>query len=91
MIFFLIVSAVMGATIFLVLRISNRFGLKIHGGALAVTAVLSLLVDLLAIKLSPVPDKWYFIRLFALIFVAAAAVTAFNKFLTETEIESRHE
>ena len=89
MIFLLIVPAAMILTAAAVLKISSRFGLKIHWGALAVTAVLSLLVDLLAIKLSPVPDKWYFIRLFALIFVAAAAVTAFNKFLTE--IETRHE
>lgn len=89
MIFFLIVPAVMILAAAAVFEISNRFSLKIHWGTLAVAAVLSLLVALLAIKLSPVPDKWYFIRLFALIFVASAALTAFNKFLTDSE--NRHD
>ena len=87
MIFFLVVPSVMIATIFLVRKVSTRFGLRIHSGALALAAVLSLFADLLAIKISPLPDKWYFIRLFALIFVAAAAVTLFNKFL----LDDRHE
>ncbi len=88
MIFFLIVPSVIVLTIFLVHRILNRLGVRIFYPTLAMCVVLSFLVDVLAAMLSPNPDKWYFLRLFALIFVAAAAVTALNKFLVDNE--NRH-
>lgn len=85
MTFFLIVPSVMIVSIFLVHAITNRLGLKIRASALALCAVLSILVDLGAVALSPVLDKWYFIRLSGLILSAAALVTLINHFLVKRE------
>lgn len=80
---------VVAVLIFLVRLILPVLGLKVHTGALALSVILAFLADLIAIKISPVPDKWYFIRLFAIILVAAVAVTLFNRFLMESEAARR--
>ena len=86
MIFFLIVPSVMIVSIFLVHGLMNRLGFRIHYGALAMCAVLSILADLGAIALSPNPDKWYFLRLGVIVLATAATVTIVNKFLIDREI-----
>ncbi len=83
MTFFLIVPSVMIVSILLVNGILSRLGLKISYGALALGAVLSFLVDLGAMALSPEPNQDYFFRLFGLIFLAAVVVTILNYFLTK--------
>ena len=73
-------------SIFLVHGLMNRLGFRIHYGALAMCAVLSILADLGAIALSPNPDKWYFLRLGVIVLATATAVTIVNKFLIDREI-----
>ena len=57
------------------------FDVEISYISLAICAVLSFLVDVAAAAISTAPGREYFLKLFALVFVAAAVVTAINNFL----------
>ena len=85
MAFFLIVPSVMVVSIVLIHGITQRFGLKIKYRSLILCAVLSLVVNIAAIKMSTYLDKWHFVRLGILIMAASLAVTLFNRFLIKRE------
>lgn len=81
MVFLLIVPSVMIVAIIFVHETAKYFGAEISYIPLAVCAVLSFLIDVAAAKLSAAPGSEYFLKLFALIFVAAVVVTVANSFL----------
>ena len=81
MIFFIIVPSVMVLTIILVHEAARYFGKEISYVSLTICAVLSFLVDIAAAAISSAPNSEYFLKLFIIIFVAAAVVTALNRFL----------
>ena len=87
MTFFLIVPSIMIICIILVHGVTSQIGLKINLAALALCAVLSFLAVLGAVKLSPIPDKHFFLYLGALILISSLLVTALNAFLTKRERE----
>ena len=68
-------------TVILIHEAAKYFNVKISYVSLSICAVLSLLVDVAAIEISTAPGREYFFKLFGLIFVAAAVVTAINNFL----------
>ena len=80
MIFFVIVPSVMIVAIILVHEAAKYFGKKVSYSSLIICAVFSFLVDIAAF-FSAVSNRDYFFNLFMLIFVAAAVVTALNRFL----------
>ena len=81
MIFLMIVPPVMIVTIILVHETARYFGKEISYFSLIICAVLSFLVDAVAVAISTAANIDYFLKLFILIFVAAAVVTAVNRFL----------
>lgn len=81
MVFLLIVPSIMLVAIILIHETAKYFGKKISYIPLASCAVLAFAVDFAAAQFSSAADKIYFLKLFILIFVAAAAVTALNRFL----------
>lgn len=68
-------------SVILIHKTAGFFDLKISYIALAICAVLSFLIDVAAVEISTAPGREYFFKLFALIFVAAAVVTAINFYL----------
>ena len=80
MAFFLIVPSVIIVSIILIRGVANYVGIKISYGALFICAVLSFAALFGAIKLSPNPDKFFFVHLGALILPAALIVTILNHF-----------
>ena len=83
--FFLIVPSVIVVTIFLVHSIAQRIGFKVKYFSLVLCAIMSLAVNFAAIELSTYLDKWHYIRLGALIFVASLIVTLINRYLIKHE------
>ena len=81
MVFLLIVPSIMIVTIILIHEAAKFFDEKISYIPLTICAAVSLAVDFTAAQFSSAADNLYFLKLFVLIFVAAAAVTALNKFL----------
>ena len=81
MIFLLTVPSVMVVAIILVHETARYFDKKISYISLTICAVLSFLVDIAAAAISSAPNSEYFLKLFIIIFVAAAVVTALNRFL----------
>ena len=81
MIFLLTVPSVMVVAIILVHETARYFDKKISYISLTICAVLAFLVNTAAAAISPAPDSEYFLKLFAINLVAAAVVTALNKFL----------
>lgn len=81
MVFFMIVPSVMIVAIILVHEAAEYFGKEISYVSLTVCAVLSFLIDIAAAAISSAPNREYFFKLFIIIFIAAAVVTALNRFL----------
>ena len=81
MIFLMIVPGVMIVAIIFIHEAAKSFDVEISYISLTICAVLSFVVDIAAAELSTAPNREYFLKLFLLIFVAAAVVTAVNKFL----------
>ena len=81
MVFFLTVPSIMILAVILIHEATKYFGVKISYVSLVICAVLSFLIDLAAMEISTAPGREYFFKLFALIFVAAAVVTAINLYL----------
>ena len=79
--FFLIVPSVIVVTIFLVHSIAQKIGFKVRYFSLILCAVMSLVVNFAAIELSTYLDKWHYIRLGILIFIASLIVTLTNRYL----------
>ena len=83
--FFLIVPSVIVVTIFLVHSIAHRIGFKVKYFSLVLCAFMSLAVNFAAIEMSTYLDKWHYVRLGALIFVASLIVTLVNRYLIKHE------
>ena len=81
MIFLMIVPSIMIVAIIFVHEAASFFNLKISYVSLVICAVLSVLADWAAVEISTSPGLEYFLKLFAIIFVAAAVVTVINNFL----------
>ena len=81
MTFFLIVPSVIIISIIAVHGIANFVGLKIKYGTLFLCAALAFVALFVALELSSSPDKFFFLRLGAVILPSAAIVTALNRFL----------
>lgn len=81
MIFLMIVPSIMIVAIILVHEAAKYFDVKISYISLAICAALSFAVAFVAAEFSTAAGREYFINLFALIFVAAAVVTAINSYL----------
>ncbi len=81
MTFFLIVPSVIIVSIIAVHGIANFVGLKIKYGTLFMCAALAFVSLFVALELSSNPDKFFFLRLGAVILPSAAIVTALNRFL----------
>jgi len=79
--FFLIVPSVIIISIIAVHGIANFVGLKIKYGTLFLCAALAFVALFVALELSSSPDKFFFLRLGAVILPSAAIVTALNRFL----------
>ena len=85
MAFFLIVPSVIVVTIFLVHSAAGRLGFKAKYSSLILCAIMALVVNFLAIELSTYLDKWYFVKLGALIAAASIIVTLINLYLIRHE------
>lgn len=81
MTFFLIVPSVIIISIIAVHGIANFVGLKIKYGTLFMCAALAFVALFVALELSSNPDKFFFLRLGAVILPSAAILTALNRFL----------
>ena len=79
--FFLIVPSVIIVTIFLVHSAAERLGFRVKYFSLILCAVISLAVNVAAIKMSDYLDKWHYVKLGVLILVASLIVTLVNKYL----------
>lgn len=88
MTFFLIVPSVIIISIIAVHGIANFVGLKIKYGTLFLCAALAFVALFVALELSSNPDKFFFLRLGAVILPSAAIVTALNRFLILREKDS---
>ena len=85
MAFFLIVPSVIVVTIFLVHSAAGRLGFKAKYSSLILCAIMALAVNFSAIELSTYLDKWYFVKLGALIAAASIIVTLINLYLIRHE------
>ena len=85
MAFFMIAPCVMAVSIILVRNVSSSLGLEIKYSTLLVCAVLSLVTLFGAMKISPIPDKNFFLYLALLALPAAAVVAALNNFLVQRD------
>ena len=85
MAFFMIAPCVMAVSIILVRNVSSSLGLEIKYSTLLVCAVLSLVTLFGAMKISPIPDKNFFLYLALLVLPAAAVVAALNNFLVQRD------
>lgn len=81
MVFFMIVPSIMIVAMIFIHETAEYFNEKISYIPLAICAVLSFFVDIAAAGISTAPGREYFLKLFALIFVAAAVVTALNSYM----------
>ena len=81
MVFFMIVPSIMIVTMIFIHETAKYFHVEISYISLIMCVALSLLADIVAAEISISSGSEYFFKLFALIFVAAAVVTAINNFL----------
>ena len=91
MTFFLIVPSVIIIGVLLIHGAFNRVGLRIHYGALMICLVLSITANAGMMILSPVPNKFYFLRLGGLILTSALIGTLANYFFVRREIREQEE
>ncbi|BAL84380.1 hypothetical protein SELR_26720 [Selenomonas ruminantium subsp. lactilytica TAM6421] len=85
MTFILITGSIMTISIFLIYRLCHFFGIEMKWTSLALCAVMALLVNGLAITMSPFLDKGHYLRLGILVVTAAAVVTFFNERMLRRE------
>ena len=85
MAFFLIVPSVIIVTIFLVHSAAERLGFKAKYSSLILCAIMALLVNFAAIEMSTYLDKWYYVKLGALVLAASVIVTLVNRYLIRHE------
>lgn len=85
MAFFLIAPCVMAVSIILVRNVTSALGLEIKYSTLFLCAVLSVVTLFGAMKISPTPDKNFFLCLTLLVLPAAACAAALNSSLVRRE------
>lgn len=85
MAFFLIAPCVMAVSIILVRNVTSALGLEIKYSTLFLCAVLSVVTLFGAMKISPTPDKNFFLCLTLLVLPAAACAAALNSSLVKRE------
>lgn len=85
MYFFLVVGGGMAVAIFLIYQLCRLAHIEVKLSSLVLCAVLALVVNVLAVKMSPFLDKGHYIRLGLLVVAAAAVVTVFNERLLRRE------
>ena len=85
MAFFLIVPSVIIVTIFLVHFAAERLRFKVKYSSLILCAVMALLVNFAAIEMSTYLNKWYYVKLGALVLAASIIVTLVNRYLIRHE------
>ena len=85
MAFFLIVPSVIIVTIFLVHSAAERLRFKVKYSSLILCAVMALLVNFAAIEMSTYLNKWYYVKLGALVLAASIIVTLVNRYLIRHE------
>lgn len=78
MIFLMIVPGIMIVAVVLVHEVSRFFDAEISYIPLVLCAVLSFVVDIVAVELSTAPGLEYFLKLLAISLVAAAVVTVID-------------
>ena len=81
MAFILVTLAIMGASIFLIYKLTNHFGFRMKYKSLILCAFMAFLVNIAAISMSPYLTQAHYIRLVLLVIVAAAVVTIYNEYL----------
>lgn len=85
MTFILVTLAIMGASIFLIYKLTNRFGFRMKYKSLFLCAFMAFLVNIAAISMSPYLTRAHYIRLILLVIAAAAVVTIYNEYLLRRE------
>lgn len=85
MYFFLVVGGGMAVAILLIYQICRLAHIEVKLSSLVLCAVLALVVNVLAVKMSPFLDRGHYIRLGLLVVAAAAVVTVFNERLLRRE------
>ncbi len=81
MTFILVTLSIMGASIFLIYKLTNHFGFRMKYKSLFLCAFMAFMVNVAAISMSPYLTKAHYIRLVLLVIVAAAVVTLYNEYL----------
>ena len=85
MTFILITGSIMTISIFLIYRLCHFFDIEMKWTSLVLCAVMALLVNGMAITMSPFLDKGHYLRLGILVVTAAAVVTFFNERMLRRE------
>lgn len=85
MYFFLVVGGGMAVAIFLIYQLCRLAHIEVKLSSLVLCAVLALVVNVLAVKMSPFLDRGHYIRLGLMVVAAAAVVTVFNERLLRRE------
>ena len=79
MTFILITGSIMSVSIFLIYRLCHFFDIEMKWTSLVLCAVMALIVNGLAITMSPFLDRGHYLRLGILVIMAATIVTFFNE------------
>ncbi len=85
MTFILVTLAIMGASIFLIYKLTNRFGFRMKYKSLFLCAFMAFLVNIAAISMSPYLTRAHYVRLVLLVIAAAVVVTLYNEYLVRRE------
>ena len=85
MTFVLITGSIMTISIFLIYRLCHFFAIEMKWTSLVLCAVMALIVNGMAITMSPFLDKGHYLRLGILVVTAAAVVTFFNERMLRRE------
>ena len=85
MTFILVTGSVMTVSIFLIYHLCRFIGIEMNWISLVLCAVMSFLVNVTAISMSPFLDRSHYLRLCILVIAAAAFVTFFNEQLLQRE------
>ena len=85
MTFILVTLAIMGASIFLIYKLTNYFGFRMKYRSLILCAFMAFFVNIAAISMSPYLTQAHYIRLVLLVIAAAAVVTIYNEHLVRSD------
>ena len=86
MTFALVTLSVMAASIYLIYKLTKFFGLGLKYKSLVLCAILSLVVNVAAVVMSPYLDKSHYVRLVMMVLIASGLVTLYNERLCAREL-----